>query len=429
MISENYNVTSIKLNITNITVMVGDDFSLVATCTPDAVPAHLLTWESSKEKVAVVDSEGEVSALSEGSARITVSYGSVKRSCIVIVKKADGTDPGTNPGTDPGTNPDTPDVPDPEDPADDTPTGTKGVGEFPTIYIDLKASSVDRDNPTNTTITFKDPSSWYTSVPELKLTCTIRGRGNMSWGSFQKKPYKIKLDVAHRVLGMNRNRDWDLIANANDHILLRNSIGYHISKKMEFDWTPKYRFVELYMNNEYRGTYILVQHKEVASEKVNITPATPTTAPEEGGYYIEVEDKGDGRGEYLSSRYKMPVWWNDPSVEDGITEAQKQYVSGIIETIEDGLYNKDFKKVWDNLEMRPMVDYFILKELAKDIDGCVELILERMLDGGLDKVVERLKSEGACNLVSLVIVRRDGGQMLCDGVVLERSHRILDLLQ
>lgn len=278
----------------------------------------------------------------------------------------DNPSPGDNPGENPNPGDDTGAQ---EDDPNDDPTGTKGVGAFPSVHIAMDAWSVDRYTYQTTTITFKDPDSWYTSVAELQVNASIRGRGHMSWGSFQKKPYRIKFaeNEAHRVFGMNRNRDWDLIANANDHILLRNSAGYHLSRKLGFDWTPKVRPVELYMNGEYRGNYLLVQHKEVASEKVNITPALPETAPEEGGYYLEVED-ANGSGDYTSSIFKMPFFWNDPESPTG---AQKAYVQKIIETIEEGLRDGDYAKVWDNLEMGPMVDYFILKELSKDIDGCL----------------------------------------------------------
>ena len=357
-------VTKVTLNVTEAQMHVGDDLTLVATVKPDNATNKQVEWKSSNYDIVNVDGAGQVSAMAEGSAKITASCGGKKATCTITVV------PDSTPVDPPKPDDPTPDDPNPEDPEDDTPTGTKGVGTFPSVHIDLASNRVDRNTYQETTITFKDPSSWYTSVAELKLKTNIRGRGNMSWGSFPKKPYRLKFtdeSGAHRVLGMNRNKDWDLIANANDHILLRNSIGYHISKKMGFDWTPKYRAVELYMNGEYRGNYILVQHKEVASEKVNITPATPETAPEQGGYYIEVEDKS-GYGDYTSSIYKVPYWWNDPEIP---TQAQKDYLTGIFEAIDKGLKEGDFSKVWDNLEMGPMVDYFILKELAKDIDGCM----------------------------------------------------------
>ena len=360
-------VTKVVLSQTKAEMYVGDDLTLTATVQPENATNKEVEWKSSDYDIVNVDSAGQVSAMAEGTARITASCGNKKGVCTITVLKPG--DPIPDPGPDPDPDPD-PGIDPVIDPEDDTPTGTKGVGTFPSVHIDIAANRVDRNNYQETIITFKDPDSWYTSVPEMTLTTKIRGRGNMSWGSFDKKPYRLKFtdeSGAHRVLGMNRNKDWDLIANANDHILLRNSIGYHISKKMGFDWTPKYRAVELYMNREYRGNYILVQHKEVASEKVNITPATADTKPEEGGYYLEVEDKS-GNGDYTSSIYKMPWWWNDPETP---TQAQKDYLIGIFENIDTGLKNGDFTKVWDNLEMGPMVDYFILKELSKDIDGCL----------------------------------------------------------
>lgn len=356
-------VTKVVLSQTKAEMNVGEDLTLKASVQPEDATDKDIQWQSSDYDVANVDGAGQVSAMAPGTAKITASCGGKKAVCNITVKDPSGQDPDPDPDPDPN--------PDPVvDPENDDPTGTKGVGEFPSVWIELGASGVDRYNYTETVITFKDPASWYTSVEEMSLKTNIRGRGNMSWSSFDKRPYRLKFTEeagAHRVFGMNRNRDWDLIANANDHILLRNSIGYHISRQMGFDWTPKVRAVELYMNGKYRGNYILVQHKEVASEKVNIEPATPQTAPEQGGYYLEVEDK-DGNGDYTSSVYKMPFWWNDPETP---TQAQKEYLIGIIENIDAGLRDKDFDKVWANLEMGPMVDYYILKELSKDIDGCL----------------------------------------------------------
>jgi hypothetical protein len=44
----------------------------------------------------------------------------------------------------------------------------------------------------------------------------IRGRGNSSWEWYPKKPYRIKLDTKHKILGLDKAKSWVLLANYRD---------------------------------------------------------------------------------------------------------------------------------------------------------------------------------------------------------------------
>jgi len=79
-------VTGVTLDKTTITVPMGGSGILVATIAPADVYGNLV-WTSSNEAVATVE-KGEITALTEGSAQITVAVGTFTSTCSVTVTPA-----------------------------------------------------------------------------------------------------------------------------------------------------------------------------------------------------------------------------------------------------------------------------------------------------------------------------------------------------
>ena len=78
-------VTSVTLNKTELTLVEGEEETLVATVKPDNAKDKSVVWESSDAKVASVNNEGKVTAILEGSATITAKSGTVSATCQVRV--------------------------------------------------------------------------------------------------------------------------------------------------------------------------------------------------------------------------------------------------------------------------------------------------------------------------------------------------------
>lgn len=78
-------VTSVTLNKTELTLVEGEEETLVATVKPDNAKDKSVVWESSDAKVASVNNEGKVTAILEGSATITAKSGTVSATCQVKV--------------------------------------------------------------------------------------------------------------------------------------------------------------------------------------------------------------------------------------------------------------------------------------------------------------------------------------------------------
>lgn len=91
-------VTSVSLNKSTLDIKVGETATLTATINPTNATNKNVTWESDNTQIATVDTAGKVTAIKEGTAKITVKTkdGNYTATCIVTVSKNDGivwTDP------------------------------------------------------------------------------------------------------------------------------------------------------------------------------------------------------------------------------------------------------------------------------------------------------------------------------------------------
>ena len=78
-------VSSVTLNKTELSLVEGEEETLVATVKPDNATDKSVVWDSSDAKVASVSNEGKVTAILEGSATITAKSGTVSATCQVRV--------------------------------------------------------------------------------------------------------------------------------------------------------------------------------------------------------------------------------------------------------------------------------------------------------------------------------------------------------
>jgi len=79
-------VTSVKLDKTNVTLTVGESVKLTATVSPSNATDKSVTWSSSDQETASVDQTGNVTALKAGTATVTVTAGKkITASCQITV--------------------------------------------------------------------------------------------------------------------------------------------------------------------------------------------------------------------------------------------------------------------------------------------------------------------------------------------------------
>jgi hypothetical protein len=232
---------------------------------------------------------------------------------------------------------------------------------IPVIYIDTRGAAIrDKENYVDGTITVCDPERLYSDVEEFSAPMGIRGRGNTTW-SFPKKPWKVKLKEKASVLGLPPDKEWCLLANYSDRTLLRNLTAMHLSEICGFPWTPRMYSVEVYLNNEYQGVYNFCEHKKVSPDRVNINV-------DQGDVYLEIEEMQD----------ETTCWWTGMGVpmmfSDPEEPSQEQFakIKRMFDDFEKALRDKDYSMETGYpryIDVDSFIDYFIVQEIAKNVDG------------------------------------------------------------
>ncbi len=88
---------------------------------------------------------------------------------------------------------------------------------------------------------------------------TIKCRGGFS-SKFNKHSYKIEFDKKSEFCGLPKEDDWILNANYIDKTFMRHKLSYDLFRQMgENNFAPQSKFVLVFLNDEYRGIYVLMQ--------------------------------------------------------------------------------------------------------------------------------------------------------------------------
>lgn len=211
----------------------------------------------------------------------------------------------------------------------------------------------------------------------------IRGRGNSTW-SVDKKPYKIKLDKKADILGMGKNKHWVLLANYYDNSLLRNKITYWLGSKLNMPFTPKSEPVDVVMNGEYYGSYMLCEQVRVGSTRVNIDDLEDNKdamhATEEpfitGGYLLSLEPYGNEEKKSFKTSKGNTFLIESPSFEDYYNETQYNYIKNYVQKVEDAIYGSGYKgsdgvSYKDLMDVASTVYYYWIQEFSMNSDGYI----------------------------------------------------------
>lgn len=209
---------------------------------------------------------------------------------------------------------------------------------------------------------------------EQQLDMEIRGRGNYTWRDFEKKPYRIKLGKKQSLLGMNKSRHFVLLADADDNFAhLRNSVGFELSRRLGLKYTPAQQPVEVVLNGNYIGLYMLAENIRVAKDRVNIVEqADYCTHPDSitGGWIIEIDNYEEteqvriteGNGEILRFTYKSP---------ELLSDAQRNYLTSQVKAIDRAVYVSDKSSTeWENLvDIDSLARFYIVQEIMDNAES------------------------------------------------------------
>lgn len=152
----------------------------------------------------------------------------------------------------------------------------RGYNGIPRIVINTEGN-----NPITSKEEYVNAGVKISNCPSygvLETNCKIRGRGNATWNDYPKKPYKLKFETKQGLFGFPANKDWVLLAEYCDKSFLRTAYMCEVSRAVGIEYTVNYQYVELLLNGDYKGLYILTDQVERAKNRVDI---------EDDGFLIE----------------------------------------------------------------------------------------------------------------------------------------------
>ena len=244
---------------------------------------------------------------------------------------------------------------------------------LPILYIDTNGVAIDSK---------EDYVEGFASIvgganyPDLLDTeMKIKGRGNSTWwqgGIWGKKPYQIKFGDKTEILNMPKDKKWVLLAELSDKSLIRNKIAREIANISRFDYVPQAEYLEVFINKEHVGAYLLGQKVEESKNRVNIG---------DNGYLIEIDTDANGRisdddvyfrSNEWSSRYEDGVFnIKEPSIEYDSDEFN--LIKNHINDFETALFSNNFKDPDSGyrsfIDIPSFVDWFIVNEISKNQDA------------------------------------------------------------
>ena len=199
-----------------------------------------------------------------------------------------------------------------EDPSNDF----EPTGFLPIIRIDTENSAPIADRETWVTMTFSltDPDNPSNDIPAISGQ-QIRGRGNSTWSDTPgaKNPYRIRFtnNQQQSPFGLPRARNWVFLKSGSE---LPNSFGFELGKRLGLEYTCSYNHVHLYLNGDYRGTYLFTEHRQADPAGIG-APGRPKVDLNEG-WLVEIDRRHDEEPRFRTTHYNLPVMIKTPEASD-----------------------------------------------------------------------------------------------------------------
>ncbi len=133
----------------------------------------------------------------------------------------------------------------------------------------------------------------------------VKVRGNWTT-NYDKKPLRIKFTEPQNLLGMNDGADaknWVLLASYKDGSMLRDKTALAIAGELlapDGLYASDAEFVEVQINGQYWGVYLLAEYQQINADRVNITEAPKDYQGTDIGYFLEFDGYYDSEPELQS---------------------------------------------------------------------------------------------------------------------------------
>ncbi len=256
------------------------------------------------------------------------------------------------------------------------------AGKYPRICITTKAGNgnelVKADDYVKASIKVVSPMDESGNYSIIENTGKIKVRGN-STARAEKKPFNIKFDEKQNVLEMGKGKKWCLLANCFDPSLARNYTAFEIAHELGLEYTPDYRFAELWLDGTYKGSYLITDPIESGKNRIEIDTDADDFMVEYEAYrdedlmaYVTTDD-GNLRFSVSEPEMPDPADYKENEIEQYNAD-MKAYdlkvsnISAIMTNVTETIKNGTYEEMCEVIDMESFVDYYVLNEIMKTCD-------------------------------------------------------------
>ena len=274
---------------------------------------------------------------------------------------------------------------------------------LPILYINIDESKgtiadMNNDNDHNTkcygSISFSIPEKYQSQYGKLGIENGqelaldhIKGRGNATWHC-DKKPYKIKLKEKSDFFGMGSNKHWVLLTNSYEFTYMKNKMLYDLADTIGLKYSPQSVYVDVVMNGEYLGNYLLCEQIRAGKSRVAIDDLEEEKEFNDstitGGYLVNLDSYASmDPVHYITQKEHRAYTFESPKFEDLLDKegklsatAQKQYdyITDYLQRMEDAVYSPTFvneqgERYSELMDVDSFVDYFLIQFFSDNFDA------------------------------------------------------------
>ncbi len=248
-------------------------------------------------------------------------------------------------------------------------TSLEDLPKIPSLYISTTDNQTidSKDYYVDGVLDLEDSTDLTNNLSDAGIS--IRLRGNSTYWT-PKKSYKIKFDVKTALLSDYKEKDWILLANYMDQTLVRDFVAFELASNLEMQFTPSYQFVDLYVNGEYQGNYLLTDQIEVTNDRIDIEENVTDI---DTGFLIEYDvglyrEGLENTDDNYFVAYGIPFVLKSPDIDDNhYSNDQKEFISNYIEGV---LYTLQMGNDYSNyIDEKSFIDWYIVNEVFKNVDS------------------------------------------------------------
>ena len=261
--------------------------------------------------------------------------------------------------------------------------------DFPTMKINTNGREIVDEPKVMADLSIIENNN----VSNYKIGIEIRGSSSQSFPKksfgFETKNSSYTQDKDYSIGGFPSEEDWILYGPYTDKSLIRNKLVFDLSNSIGFK-ASNTKFYNLFINDKNNGLYILMEKIKRDVNRVNISPFDQNS--DKGGFIVKI-DKPTSEGASCNTCYNESFSFRSNydtkgSISDEseiyfiyhypkpieINENQKKYIISTINNFETILAedNFDFSEnpnYLNFIDIDSFIDFFIINELTKNIDG------------------------------------------------------------